>query len=57
MTRCRQASTAAAKPTLVELIRGHLEQESDPRSAAEIAIALTQVHPDRSVNSVAAAAV
>ncbi|MFF7602942.1 MULTISPECIES: hypothetical protein [Streptomyces] len=57
MTRCRQASTAAAKPTLVELIRGHLEQESDPRSAAEIAIALTQAHPDRSVNSVAAAAV
>ncbi|MFF2132079.1 hypothetical protein ACFVW1_43395 [Streptomyces olivochromogenes] len=46
-----KASTAAAKPTLVELIRGHLEQESEPRSAAEIAVALTQAHPDRSVKT------
>jgi hypothetical protein len=42
-----KASTAAAKPTLVELIRGHLEHESEPRSAAEITAALTQAHPDR----------
>ncbi|MGW7266993.1 hypothetical protein [Streptomyces sp. NPDC054842] len=40
---------AAAKPTLVELIRGHLEQQSEPRSAAEIATALTEAHPDRSI--------
>ncbi|MET7354777.1 hypothetical protein [Streptomyces mirabilis] len=46
-----KASTAATKPTLVELIRGHLEQESDPRSAAEITTALTQAHPDRSVKT------
>ncbi|MFF2519038.1 hypothetical protein [Streptomyces sp. NPDC058086] len=46
-----KASTAATKPTLVELIRGHLEQESEPRSAAEIAVALTQAHPDRSVKT------
>ncbi|MFF7888681.1 hypothetical protein ACH40F_47835 [Streptomyces sp. NPDC020794] len=46
-----KASTAATKPTLVDLIRGHLEQESEPRSAAEITTALTQAHPDRSVKT------
>ncbi|MCX4593819.1 hypothetical protein OG585_06200 [Streptomyces sp. NBC_01340] len=46
-----KAPTAATKPTLVELIRGHLEQQSEPRSAAEITTALTQAHPDRSVKT------
>ncbi|MER5661554.1 hypothetical protein [Streptomyces mirabilis] len=46
-----KASETAAKPTLVELIRSHLKQESEPRSAAEIAAALTQAHPDRSVKT------
>ncbi|MFF8025145.1 hypothetical protein ACFZDJ_29475 [Streptomyces sp. NPDC007896] len=46
-----KASTAATKPTLVDLIRGHLEQEGEPRSAAEITTALTQAHPDRSVKT------
>ncbi|MFF1747096.1 hypothetical protein [Streptomyces mirabilis] len=46
-----KASTEATKPTLVDLIRGHLEQESEPRSAAEISAALTQAHPDRSVKT------
>ncbi|QIZ01234.1 hypothetical protein HEP87_55940 [Streptomyces sp. S1D4-11] len=46
-----KASTAATKSTLVDLIRGHLEQESEPRSAAEITTALTQSHPDRSVKT------
>ncbi|MFJ1562218.1 hypothetical protein [Streptomyces mirabilis] len=46
-----KASTAATKPTLVDLIRGHLEQESEPRSAAEITTALTQTHPERSVKT------
>ncbi|MCX4402504.1 MULTISPECIES: hypothetical protein [unclassified Streptomyces] len=45
------APTAATKQTLVELIRGHLEQQSEPRSAAEITTALTQAHPDRSVKT------
>ncbi|MFE7711971.1 hypothetical protein ACFU6I_40885 [Streptomyces sp. NPDC057486] len=39
------------KPTLVNLIRGHLEQQSEPRSAAEISAALTQAHPDRGVKT------
>ncbi|MER7693215.1 hypothetical protein [Streptomyces sp. NPDC097610] len=45
------ASGTAAEPTLVEVIRGHLEQQSEPRSAAEITTALTQAHPDRSVKT------
>jgi hypothetical protein len=40
-----------AQPTLVELIRGHLAEQSEPRSAAEIAAALGQAHPDRSVKT------
>ncbi|MFC9636216.1 hypothetical protein ACFTY8_45285 [Streptomyces mirabilis] len=44
-------ATATAKPTLVDLIRGHLEQAGEPRSAAEISAALTQAHPDRSVKA------
>ncbi|MFF2852015.1 hypothetical protein ACFVT5_37645 [Streptomyces sp. NPDC058001] len=46
-----KAATSAAKPTLVELIRGHLEQQSEPRSAAEVTAALTLAHPDRSVKT------
>ena len=46
-----QASKTVTKPTLVDLIRGHLEQQSEPRSAAEISSALTQAHPDRSIKT------
>ncbi|MGW0694946.1 hypothetical protein [Streptomyces sp. NPDC002738] len=51
-----KASTAKApktdtKPTLVNLIRGHLEQQNEPRSATEISAALTQAHPDRGVKT------
>ncbi|BBC29073.1 uncharacterized protein SGFS_003640 [Streptomyces graminofaciens] len=44
-------SAKTAQPTLVELIRGHLSEQSEPRSAAEIAAALGQAHPDRSVKT------
>ncbi|MFI5633429.1 hypothetical protein ACIA8E_29405 [Streptomyces sp. NPDC051664] len=43
--------TTDTKPTLVNLIRGHLEQQSEPRSATEISAALTQAHPDRGVKT------
>ncbi|MER7811894.1 hypothetical protein [Streptomyces sp900116325] len=51
-----KASSAKApktdtKPTLVNLIRSHLEQQSEPRSAAEVSAALTQAHPDRGVKT------
>lgn len=42
---------AAAKPTLVGLIRGHLEQQNEPRSAAEISSALGAAHPDRGIKT------
>ncbi|MET9472147.1 hypothetical protein [Streptomyces sp. NPDC002922] len=46
-----KAPKADTKPTLVNLIRGHLEQQSEPRSATEISAALTQAHPDRGVKT------
>ncbi|MFD7941831.1 hypothetical protein [Streptomyces sp. NPDC059744] len=46
-----KAPTTDAKPTLVNLIRGHLEQQSEPRSATEVSAALTQAHPDRGVKT------
>ncbi|WP_033328372.1 BlaI/MecI/CopY family transcriptional regulator [Streptomyces yerevanensis] len=44
-----KASAPAAKPTLVELIRTYLGQQSEPRSAAEISTALAQARPDRDI--------
>ncbi|MER5199838.1 hypothetical protein ACWD3J_38620 [Streptomyces sp. NPDC002755] len=40
-----------AQPTLVDLIRGHLTEQSEPRSAAEIAATLGQAHADRSIKT------
>ncbi|MET8081521.1 hypothetical protein [Streptomyces sp. NPDC005303] len=45
------ASTTAASPTLVELVRTHVEQQSEPRSAAEISSALGQAHPERNIKT------
>ncbi|WP_225849043.1 hypothetical protein [Streptomyces sp. HPF1205] len=41
----------AAAPTLVTLVREYLRQEAEPRSAAEIAAALSERHPDRTVKA------
>ncbi|WP_327186813.1 hypothetical protein [Streptomyces sp. NBC_01334] len=40
-----------AQPTLVDLVRRHLTEQSEPRSAAEIATALGQTHPDRAIKT------
>ncbi|MFE6946413.1 hypothetical protein [Streptomyces chartreusis] len=46
--QAKPADTAKpAQPTLVELIRRHLLELTEPRSAAEIATALHQAHPER----------
>ncbi|MGI5372678.1 hypothetical protein ACQEV2_00055 [Streptomyces sp. CA-251387] len=45
------AVTKTAQPTLVELIRRHLTEQSEPRSAAEIATALSQAYPDRGIKT------
>ncbi|MEW1649091.1 hypothetical protein [Streptomyces sp. NPDC091219] len=46
-----KAGTAAARPTLVELIRRHLAEQNEPRSAAEISTALSQAHPQRDIKT------
>lgn len=49
-TAAKPADTAKeARPTLVELIRRHLLQLKEPRSAAEISAALGQAHPERQI--------
>ncbi|MEU9228843.1 hypothetical protein AB0D40_31290 [Streptomyces massasporeus] len=40
----------ASQPTLVELIRRHLAEQKEPRSAAEISAALGQARPGRAVS-------
>ncbi|WP_340385725.1 hypothetical protein U5640_43025 [Streptomyces sp. SS7] len=40
-----------AAPKLVDLVRQHLVGLEDPRSAAEIATALGQMHPERAVKT------
>ncbi|WP_407109599.1 BlaI/MecI/CopY family transcriptional regulator [Streptomyces sp. DSM 116494] len=40
-----------AQPTLVDLVRGHLAEQSEPRSAAEITTALSQAHSERTVKA------
>ncbi|MEU6540179.1 hypothetical protein [Streptomyces sp. NPDC047000] len=41
----------SSQPTLVELVRDHLAQHHEPRSAAEVAASLGQAHPDRGVKT------
>ncbi|MCD7438495.1 hypothetical protein K4B79_09630 [Streptomyces lincolnensis] len=41
----------SAQPTLVDLVRRHLAEQREPRSAAEIATALGEAHPDRNVKT------
>ncbi|MFC8872512.1 hypothetical protein ACFUAC_33470 [Streptomyces sp. NPDC057148] len=45
------AQQAAAQPTLVELVRTHLTEQSEPRSAAEITTALGQAHSERTIKT------
>ncbi|MGW0585260.1 hypothetical protein ACWD25_57480 [Streptomyces sp. NPDC002920] len=39
------------QPTLVDLVRRHLTELTEPRSAAEIAAALGQAHPERTIKT------
>jgi hypothetical protein len=45
------ATAKATRPTLVELIRSHLTQQSEPRSAADVTTALDTAHPERGVKT------
>ncbi|MEU7405312.1 hypothetical protein [Streptomyces sp. NPDC044948] len=44
-------ASTAARPTLVELVRGHLAGQSEPRSAAEVTTALGEAHSGRTVKT------
>jgi hypothetical protein len=46
-----KAGTTKARPTLVELIRRHLAEQGEPRSAAEISTALSKTHPERDIKT------
>jgi hypothetical protein len=46
-----KAATASAQPTLIALIRTHLDQQTEPRSAAEVTSALAEAHPQRTIKS------
>lgn len=46
-----KSASPAAQPTLVELVRGHLAVQSEPRSAAEVAEALGKAHPGREIQT------
>ncbi|MEV6741762.1 hypothetical protein AB0N14_34635 [Streptomyces sp. NPDC051104] len=53
-TKAEPAKTEATKtgqPTLVELVRAHLSEQSEPRSAAEVADALGEAHPERGIKA------
>jgi hypothetical protein len=41
----------SAQPTLVALVREHLTEQREPRSAAEIAAALERLHPERAAKT------
>lgn len=41
----------SSQPKLVELVREHLSGQREPRSAAEIATALEQQHPEREIKT------
>ncbi|WP_330336163.1 hypothetical protein [Streptomyces sp. NBC_00557] len=47
----KKASGQAAQPTLIELVRRHLAEQQEPRSAAEVAEALGKAHPDREIQT------
>jgi cell division septum initiation protein DivIVA len=47
----KPAAGTPSQPTLVELVRHHLAQHHEPRSAAEVAASLGQAHPDRGIKT------
>ncbi|MER6028760.1 hypothetical protein [Streptomyces sp. NPDC001851] len=47
----KKAAAQTAQPTLVELVRRHLADQQEPRSAAEVTEALEKAHPDRAIQT------
>ncbi|MFJ1651282.1 hypothetical protein ACIOC2_07600 [Streptomyces sp. NPDC088337] len=47
----KDVATKKAQPTLADLVRRHLTEQSEPRSAAEVATTLGEAHPDRGIKT------
>ncbi|MGW3208136.1 hypothetical protein [Streptomyces sp. NPDC001135] len=47
----KAAAAQTAQPTLVELVRRHLADQQEPRSAAEVTEALEKAHPGRAIQT------
>ncbi|MFJ2304029.1 hypothetical protein [Streptomyces sp. NPDC087787] len=47
----KDVATKKAQPTLADLVRRHLTEQNEPRSAAEVATALGEAHPDRGIKT------
>ncbi|AOR30095.1 hypothetical protein BFF78_02535 [Streptomyces fodineus] len=47
----KKTAGQTAQPTLVELVRRHLVEQREPRSAAEVAEALGKAHPHREIQT------
>ncbi|WEO93563.1 hypothetical protein A6P39_005770 [Streptomyces sp. FXJ1.172] len=47
----KKAAPQTAQPTLVELVRRHLAEQQEPRSAAEVSEALGKAHPEREIQT------
>ena len=47
----KAAGTKEARSTLVDLVRRHLSEQSEPRSAAQLTEALAHAHPQRGIKS------
>ncbi|MFF8908627.1 hypothetical protein [Streptomyces olivaceoviridis] len=45
----KAAPSEPAQPTLIELVRRHLAEQTEPRSAAEVSEALVQAYPERGI--------
>ncbi|MEU6772376.1 hypothetical protein [Streptomyces sp. NPDC046759] len=46
-----KTSGEPGRPTLIELVRRHLAEQQEPRSAAEVTEALGTAHPDREIQT------
>lgn len=46
-----RGKSRAGQPTLIDLIHTHLDEQAEPRSAAEITVALGESHPDRNLKT------
>ncbi|MFE1836082.1 hypothetical protein [Streptomyces sviceus] len=46
-----KASAARSGPTLVDLVRDHLAEQKEPRSAAEVSTALGRQHSERTIKT------